>query len=115
MIYISAALLSILLVSAVLLDTNTEVPSGYSIGGMDISILGYTDDIIAMNDSIAELQLYLDALTENSRNVGLTININKTKCMLTDKECTPLTIAIQSRDLDEINHFDDVGFGRWKK
>jgi len=58
-----------------------EAQSGIKIAGRNINNLTYADDITLMADSEEELKSFLMKVKEKSENVGLKVNIQKTKIM----------------------------------
>ena len=58
-----------------------EAQAGIKIAGRNITNLRYADDTILMAESEEELQSLLMKLKEESENVGLKLNIQKTKIM----------------------------------
>ena len=56
-----------------------EAQAGIKIAGRNISNLRYADDTILMSESEEELKILL--VKEESKNVGLKLNIQKTKIM----------------------------------
>ena len=58
-----------------------EVPAGIKIAGENISNLRYADDTTLMAESEEELKSLLLKVKEESENVGLKLNIQKTKLM----------------------------------
>ena len=58
-----------------------EAQAGIKIAGRNISNLSYTDDTILMADSEEELKSFLMKVNKESKNVGLKLNIQKTKIM----------------------------------
>ena len=105
-----AAILFILLLADVIRNTNMEISTGYTVGGVCISNLSYADDIAAMNDSIFELQRYVNSLTKHAAEVGLGINIGKTKSLTTDKSNPTMNIIINGTKLEQVINFDYLGF-----
>ena len=83
--------------------------SGYIIGGVSISNLSYTDDIAALNDDTERPQSFVSSLAKNANEVGLQINIDKTKCMSTNKDLQPLNICINEQKLKQVQTFDYLG------
>ena len=55
--------------------------SGIKIAGRNISNLRYADDTTLMAESEEQLKSLLMKVKEESRNVGLKLNIQKTKIM----------------------------------
>ena len=58
-----------------------EAQAGIKITGRNINNLGYDDDITFMAESEEELKKLLMKLKEESKKVGLMLNIQKTKIM----------------------------------
>ena len=58
-----------------------EAPAGIKIAGRNISHLRYADDTTLMAESEEELKSLLMKVKEESENVGLKLNIQKTKIM----------------------------------
>ena len=56
-----------------------EAQTGIKIAGRNINNLRYADDIILMAESEEELKSLLMKVKEESENVGLKLNIQKTK------------------------------------
>ena len=58
-----------------------ETQAGIKIAGRNINNLRYTDDIIHMAESEEELKSLLMKVKEESEEIGLKLNIQKTKIM----------------------------------
>ena len=58
-----------------------EAQAGIKIAGRNINNLRYSDDTILMAESQEELKSLLIKVKEESENVGLKLNIQKTKVM----------------------------------
>ena len=58
-----------------------ETQAGVQIAGRNINHLGYTDDTTLMAESEEELKSLLMKVKEESEEVGLKLNIQKTKIM----------------------------------
>ena len=58
-----------------------EAQAGIMIAGRNINNLGYADDTTLMAESEEELKILLMKVKEESENVGLKLNIQKTKIM----------------------------------
>ena len=58
-----------------------EAQAGIKISGKNINNLTYTDDTIFMAESEEKLKSLLMKVKEESENVGLKLNIQKTKIM----------------------------------
>ena len=59
-----------------------EAPAGIKIAGRNINNLRYADDTTLMAESEEELKSLLMKVKEESENVGLKLNIQKTKIMI---------------------------------
>ena len=58
-----------------------EAQAGIKIAGRDINILRYAADPTLMAESEEELKILLMKVKEESENIGLKLNIQKTKIM----------------------------------
>ena len=58
-----------------------EAQAGIKIAGRNINNLRYTDDTTLMAESEEKLKSFLMKVEEESENVGLKLNIQKTKIM----------------------------------
>ena len=58
-----------------------DTPAGIKIAGRNINNLRYADDTTLMAESEEELKILLMIVKEESENVGLKLNIQKTKIM----------------------------------
>ena len=106
---ILSALLFCIVIASIILKTEEECNSGFSIGGQLLSNLSYADDIAAVNSSSQELQKYLHALARHSAEVGLFVNVSKTKCMSTDKNNQPLNLTIYDKTIEQVSEFVYLG------
>ena len=61
-----------------------ETQAGIKIAWRNINNLRYADDTTLMAESEAELKSHLMKVKEESENVGLKLNIQKTKIMASD-------------------------------
>ena len=61
-----------------------ETQAGIKIAGRNINNLRYADDITLMAESEEELKSLLMQVKEESEQVGLKLNIQKTKIMASD-------------------------------
>ena len=104
-----SALLFCIVIAATILKSETECNSGFSIGGNLLSNLIYADAIAAISGSSQELQAFLDCLVKYSSEVGLFVNISKTKCMTTDKSDQPLHLTIYGKPIVQVSDFIYLG------
>ena len=58
-----------------------EAQAGIKIAGRNINNLRYSDDTTLMTESEEELKILLMKVKEESENIGLKLNIQKTKIM----------------------------------
>ena len=58
-----------------------EAQDGIKIAGRNINNLRYADDTTLMSESKEELKILLIKVKEESENIGLKLNIQKTKIM----------------------------------
>ena len=85
-----------------MLKTNQECNSGYNIGGHILSNLSYADDIAAVDTNLTDLQIFINKLAENAKEVGLMINLSKTVCMTTDKAKPLLNVTIYNKPIKQV-------------
>ena len=104
-----SAILFCIVIASIIRKTDAVCNSGYSIGGHLLSNLGYADDIAAVNSSSQEMQKYVNILAENAEEVGLYINISKTKCMTTNKSNDPFNIKIYGSPVQQVTEFIYLG------
>ena len=50
-----------------------------------IAYLAYSDDKVLLGENQQDLQKYLEAFVRNAAEVGLKINLSKTKCLVVSK------------------------------
>ena len=65
-----------------------EAQAGINIAGRNINILRYADDTTLMAEGKAELKYLLMKVKEESENIGLKLNIQKTRIMVS----SPITL-----------------------
>ena len=69
----------------------------------------YADDIAVISNSRCELQTFLRLLAKYAAEVGLKINVSKTKCMTTDKINTNLHLTIDNDEISQVTEFTYLG------
>ena len=106
---ILSAILFCVALAAIILKTEEEENSGFSIGGQIISNLSYADDIAASNTNIDSLQNFINRLAMNASEVGLEFNLDKTVCMTTDKDQPNLAITIYGKPIQQVTDFVYLG------
>ena len=65
---------------------NFENYPGVKINGENINNIRYADDTVLIADSEENLQRLLDITIEKSEEIGLTLNVKKTECMVISKK-----------------------------
>ena len=65
---------------------NLEIYPGVKINGENINNIRYADDAVLIADSEENLQRLLDITIEKSEEMGLTLNVKKTECMVISKK-----------------------------
>ena len=76
---------------------NLENYPGVKINGENINNIRYADDTVLIADSEENLQRLLDITIEKSEEMGLTLNIKKTECMVISKKAIVPSCNLQSR------------------
>ena len=54
---------------------------GVNVSSKQLYDLDFADDVVLLEDSKQRLQQLFDAITQNAENVGLSINVDKSKSM----------------------------------
>ena len=84
-----------------------EAQAGIKISGRNINNLRYADDTTLMAESEEELKSFLMKMKEESEKVGLKLNIQKTKIMLSG----PITSwQIDGETVETVTNFIFLGF-----
>ena len=76
---------------------NLENYPGVKINGENINNIRYADDTVLIADSKENLQRLLDITIEKSEEMGLTLNVKKTECMVISKKAIAPSCNLQSR------------------
>ena len=74
-----------------------------------MSNLSYADDIAVVNNCLAHLQSFVDTLSVNAEEIGLKMNLAKTKCMTTNKLQKPMNIKIYDQPIKQVTEFIYLG------
>lgn len=83
---------------------------GVRIGGESITNIRYADDTAILAESIEDLQRMLDKVNEQSTQMGLTINIKKTKLLVTSKlDVGPINLQLNGVNISQVDHFKYLG------
>ena len=89
-----------------------EAQAGIKIAGRDISNLRYTDDTTHMAESEEELKSLLMKMKEESENVGLKLNILKTK-IIASSPITSWQRDGETKETDRLHFLGLQNHCRW--
>ena len=83
---------------------------GVSIGGQNINNIRYADDIVLISNSEDNLQEMLDLIVERSSEVGLSVNLKKTECMIvTKKNLEKMRLSVRGEVVKQVDSFRYLG------
>ena len=83
---------------------------GVRIGGETIADLGYSDDMTLIEEEISKIEIFLKTFVDNSKRIGLELNISKTKAMQISKEGRKhFKINIKGQDIETVDNFEYLG------
>lgn len=91
----------------------SELEDGTKFGFVKINVLAYADDIVLISRSIYGLANLYRTFKTKMNELGLTINITKTKCMIFTREksyVTPETLCINNDVFDTCTQYQYLGF-----
>lgn len=80
------------------------------IGGTVINNIRFADDTAIMAENIEDLQILLERINNESKKMGLTINIDKTKYMVVSK--TPVDnihLTLEGKQLERVDRYKYLG------
>ena len=98
---------------------NLENYPGVKINGENINNIRYADDTVLIADSEENVQRLLDITIEKSEEMGLTLNVKKTECMVISKKAIVPSCNLQSRgqQIKLVKKFKYLGYNydyfRW--
>lgn len=81
-----------------------------SVGGHLLSNLGYADDITSVIDLSQECRNLPTHLPKNSEEVGLIINMSKTKYMASNKYNACFIIIVYGEQIQKVTEFVYLGY-----
>lgn len=81
---------------------------GININGEYITHLRFVDDIVIMAESLEELNTMLSDLSTVSQQVGLKMNMDKTKIML-NVHVTPVPVIVGNDSLEVVDRYVYLG------
>ena len=84
---------------------------GIKVNGVNINNKRYVDDAVLISTSPRELQKMLNKLEKIGEQCGMSINVNKTKCLVVTKlETMPrLTLFLKGNSIKQTEHFRYLG------
>ena len=84
---------------------------GFKVGGVNINNICFADDTVIIADSQEKLQHILDTINQKSEELGLRINISKTKCMVVSKknEKPRCNLVINNEPIEQVPNFNYLG------
>ena len=85
--------------------------AGILIGGHNLNNIRYADDIVLIADSEENLQKILDKVVSESESKGLSINCEKTECLVVSKQKTRPTcnVTINNEKIKQVDKFEYLG------
>ena len=84
---------------------------GVKLGNLNVNCLLYADDAVLIASSECELQALLTTLKEGCENNSLSLNKNKTKVLIFErnKERTECKISVNGKILEQVNEVVHLG------
>lgn len=87
---------------------NTEI--GIPLNGERLNNIRYADDTVIFADSLENLQILMNRVTESSQRQGLEINITKTKLMIISKSNIPRChLMINQKPIEQVKKYTYLG------
>lgn len=87
-----------------------DQPVGVRIGGETINNIRYADDTALLAESMSDLQMLLNRVSEASEKYGLKINIGKTKMMIISKDgAENAQLELSGEHIERVQHFKYLG------
>ena len=90
---------------------NIERIPGLTVGGNIINNLRYADDTVLLAETAKDLQNIVTIIKNESEEVGLKMNIKKTKSMVITKksEVPKIDIRIDGKPIEQVSSFTYLG------
>ena len=84
---------------------------GVKVDGLNVNCLLYADDAVLIASTECELQALVTTLKEGCENNGLSLNANKTKVLILerDEERTECKISVNGKILEQVNEVVYLG------
>ena len=80
---------------------------GVNVNNKQLADLDFADDIVLLEDAKDRLQLLFDEISEKALEVGLSINVDKSKSMSTSG--SPLTLQCSDNSVEQVQEFKYLG------
>ena len=72
--------------------------------------MAYSDDKVLLGENQSDLQKYLKVFVRNAGEVGLKINLSKTKCLVVSKNNNEaLSVVIDGENMEQVSDFKYLG------
>jgi hypothetical protein len=81
----------------------------FKVGGQIISTVRYAEDLVLLAKEETILQSTIDKLTEDGREYGMEINVDKTKTMRISRQSTQLQIKTNKKPAENVEEFNYFG------
>lgn len=91
------------------MDNFQELETGISIQGTKINNLRFADDIDLIEESKDKLQEMMKTMSDNGKQAGLRINIDKTKTMVFGKADIGGNLVIDNNEVENVGEFMYLG------
>lgn len=86
-----------------------EQKGGININGLVINNLRYADDTVILASNQSELQTLLDAVVTHSEEMGLSLNVAKTKMMVISKKHVDSVLKVHDASIEQVANFRYLG------
>lgn len=87
-----------------------EQEMGVQINGEYINTIRYADDTVILSDKLEDLQHLLNCVNAEGQEMGLNININKTKFMVFSRQPhLDASLQINTKNIDRVTQFKYLG------
>lgn len=90
---------------------NLPKTAGYKMGNTFFHVVCYADDAVLIADTEDNLQRLLHAFNLKAKQLNMIINTEKTKCLVTSKEAVRCKLEVDSKLIEQVNHFQYLGVG----
>ena len=80
---------------------------GVDVNNKQLVDIDFADDIVLLEDTKDRLHLLFDEISEKAREVGLSMNVDKSKSMSTSG--SPLTLQCSDKSVEQVQEFKYLG------